>query len=144
MTFCPPWLPDAHGDRHLASCSIAMADREKSDDYETLVTGIDPIDELRAHIGRIEALLAACEDRIDAIPATSDPDRERRLGHLIELIMEAHRATREAVDLGKRLGARRTSPSAPTERGAARRFAQFAQVKAKRPGPQHRRRNAKR
>lgn len=44
------------------------------------------LDEFRARVHRVAALIAAADDRVDALPYVDDTDRRRRLGHLAELL----------------------------------------------------------
>lgn len=64
------------------------------------------LDELRARVVAIEALIAAANDRVDAIPQVDEEQRRRRLGQLIELLHAAEKAAIAAIELGDALIAR--------------------------------------
>jgi len=79
--------------------------RQRKDRLESKPDAASALDELRARVQHVEALVTAADDRVDALPHVDDTDRRRRLGHLAELLAAARLAATDAVNLGERLAA---------------------------------------
>lgn len=74
--------------------------------FEEPVDALAALDLVRARLSEIDALAAAADDRLDAIPGGAhDPEQRRRLGQLVELVAATAKAAREAVEYGERLAA---------------------------------------
>jgi len=84
------------------------------------VTALTALDLVRARLVEIDALAAAADDRIDAVPPVSDRDQRRRLAHLIELVVATARAARGAVEEAERLATAAMATRKKLDRHVAR------------------------
>ena len=81
---------------------VAMATDDKLDS-KTRLGLADRVDLLRAQLGDIDALAAAANELIDAVPFVADPNRRRRLDHLVALVSLVADRVRVVVDEATKL-----------------------------------------
>jgi len=102
----------SHGDHRCmaksrnANRSKRRPKRNSTSVHQDSVDALTALDLVRGRLSEIDALAAAADDRLDAIPGGAlDPEQRRRLGQLVELVAATARASRDAVEYGERLAA---------------------------------------
>lgn len=83
-----------------------QAARDRERDIDPDIDALRALDQVRGRLATIEAFICRADDLVDSVPYVADREQRRRLAHLVEMIIAAAGAARDAVDEGERLAKR--------------------------------------